>query len=201
MTRNSPRSSALRALMALTPALLVTGIAVALVGGGRASEAAAGAMPTAQSSETPAGAVSATVPSPACLTDDLAGTVTGQPGGAAREATLSLTNTADHTCEIHGWADVALVTPPGDVVRVPTRKLGTAGPAIILAPGAATESRLQWDTCTASGKGCGVGVTFQYIADPDSTGVAADLADLPEADNEGITVKSLRIYPLQPATT
>jgi hypothetical protein len=186
MTRNSPRANVLRAIMALTPALLVTAIAVALVGGGRATEASAGAVPSA-------------TPNPACLTDDLAGMVTGQPGAGAREAALILTNNSGHACEIRGWADVALVTPPGDVVRVPTRKIGTAGPAITLEPDATVWSRLQWDSCTAGRKGCGVGVAFQYIADPDSTGVAADLAELPEADEQGITMKALRIFPLQPA--
>jgi hypothetical protein len=172
--------------MALTPALLVTGVAVALVGGGGATEAAAGAVPFA-------------VPSPACLTDDLAGTVTGQPGSGPREAVLALTNTSGHTCQVRGWADVALVTPPGDVVRVPTRKIGTAGPAIVLEPGAAALAHLQWDSCAAGGARCGVGVAFQFIADPDSTGIAADLAELPEADLDGITMTALRVGPLQAA--
>ncbi|MEU8658780.1 DUF4232 domain-containing protein [Actinoplanes philippinensis] len=138
-------------------------------------------------------------PSPACLTDDLDGTVTGRPGSGPREAVLTLTNTSEHACEIRGWADVALVTPPGDVVRVPTRRIGAEGPAIVLEPGATARSGLQWDTCTAGRAGCGVGVAFQFIADRDSTGVAADVAELPEADEDGITVKALRISPLQAA--
>ncbi|BEL08403.1 hypothetical protein Q0Z83_065940 [Actinoplanes sichuanensis] len=184
MTRNNPRSIALRTFMALTPALLVTGVAVALVGGGRATEASAGAMLPA-------------APSPACLTDDLSGTVTGHGGDRVREAVLSLTNTADHACRIPGWADVALVTPPGEVVRVPTTEIGTAGPAIVLEPGATASSSLQWDTCAAGRKGCGTGVAFQFIVDADSTGTAADVAELPEADGPGITMKALRIGPLQ----
>jgi hypothetical protein len=184
MTRNSPRSIALRTFMALTPALLVTSVAVALVGGGRATEAAAGAVPAAG-------------PSPACLTDDLAGTVTGQPGAGVREAVLSLTNAGARACRIEGWADVALVTPPGDVVKVPTRKVGEAGPAIILEPGATAWSPLEWDACTAGRPACGVGVAWQFIADPDSTGAAADSAGFPEADEEGIAIRALRVGPVQ----
>jgi hypothetical protein len=184
MTRNSPRSIALRTFMALTPALLVTGVAVALVGGGHATEAAAGAVPSAAQA-------------PACLTDDLTGTVTAQPGSGARQAVLSLTNSGDQACRIEGWADVALVTPPGEVVKVPTRKIGTAGPAIVLEPGAAAWSQVEWDSCAAGRAGCGAGVAWQFIADPDSTGVAADSAGFPEADEEGITVEALRVGPLQ----
>jgi hypothetical protein len=184
MTRNSPRSIALRTFMALTPALLVTGVAVALVGGGRATEASAGAMPAA-------------APSPACRTDDLTGTVTGRGGDSVRQAVLSLTNTADHPCQIQGWADVALVTPPGEVVRVPTAEVGTAGPALVLEPGATAASNLEWDTCAEDDKGCGAGVAFQFIVDADSTGAAADVAELPEADGPGITMSALRIGPLQ----
>jgi hypothetical protein len=187
MTRNSPRSIALRTFMALTPALLVTSVAVALVGGGGATEAAAGAVDTA-------------VPGPDCLTDDLAGTVAGQGGSPVREAVLTLTNTAGGACRIQGWADVALVTPPGEIVKVPTRKVGEAGPAIVLQPGDSARSLLQWDSCTAGGRGCGVGVAWQFIADPDSTGVAADSVDLPEADGRGIGIAALRIGSLQAAT-
>jgi hypothetical protein len=186
MTRNSPRATIFRALTALTPALVVTGIAVALVGGGQATEAAAGAVPTPG-------------PNPACLTDDLSGTVTGQPASGVREAMLSLTNNSGRTCQIQGWADVDLVTPPGEIVKVPTRKIGIAGQAIVLEPGATATSRLQWDSCAAGRKGCGVGVGLQFIADPNSTGTATDLLNLPEADLAGITMKALRIGPLQPA--
>ncbi|WP_433794877.1 DUF4232 domain-containing protein [Actinoplanes sp. CA-252034] len=211
MTRNSPRSLALRTFMALTPALLVTGVAVALVGGTRATEAAADAVSTGPSASAvsadpaasagPAEPAASAVPdggsSPACLTDDLAGTVTGRSGSGARQAVLSLTNTSGHACEIRGWADVALVTPPGEVVHVPTLKIGSAGPAIVLAPDATAWSVLQWDVCEAARTGCGVGVGLQYIADPDSTGIAADLAELPEADRSGITMKALRVGPYQ----
>ena len=81
---------------------------------------------------------------------------------------------------------------------MPTRKIRTAGAAIVLQPKAAAWSRLQWDTCRPGRKGCGVGVALQYIIDPESTGEVADLAKVPEADGAGITMKALRVGPLTP---
>ena len=182
------RTAVSRVLMDLTPALLVTAIATGLVGASRAHGASAG--------EKPAAVV-------ACLTDDLTGTVAGRPRRphpGVRDAVLQLTNTSGRTCTVQGWADIALVTPPGELVRVPTRKVGQAVGAtgILLEPQASAWSRVQWDTCDASREGCGVGVALQYIVDPDSTGAVADLTAVPEADRAGITMTAMRVDSLQP---
>ncbi|MDI6099553.1 DUF4232 domain-containing protein [Actinoplanes sp. NEAU-A12] len=190
MTRNT----ASRMLMTLTPALLVGAVAIALVGAGRAGEASAGENPSAP--DVPAAEVS-----PACLTDDLTGTVTGLPRPArpgAREALLSLTNTSGRACRVQGWADIALVTAPGDLVRIPTRQVGQAagGPGILLLPQASAWSRVEWDGCVPGRANCGVGVAWQYIVDPDSTGAVADTIGVPEADQDGVAMSAMRISPL-----
>jgi hypothetical protein len=186
MTRNASRTAIPRPHLVLTATLLVTGVAIGLVGTMRAPEA------------------SAVMAEPTCVTDDLTGTVIGQPrtpNSAVRDAVLQLTNTSGRACQVRGWADIAMVTPPGELVRVPTQKLDQTGAPITLEPEASAWSRLQWDTCEAGREGCQVGVAFQYITDPDSTGTVAEMTAVPEADDAGITMKALRVGPLQPTRT
>jgi len=201
MTRNTGRIAVRRTLMVLAPALLVTAVAIGLVAATRAPGASAGEN-SGRPVAAPAAMPAAVKVVPGCLTDDLTGTVIGRPrsaGSHVRDAVLRLTNTSGRTCRVRGWADIAMVTPPGELVRVPTRKVGqAAGPAeIILKPNANAWSRLQWDTCEAGAMGCGVGVALQYIVDPDSTGAVAETTAVPEADRAGITMKALRVSPLQ----
>ncbi|SDS83398.1 DUF4232 domain-containing protein [Actinoplanes derwentensis] len=189
MTRNAPRGTAARMLMTFPPALLIVAVAVGLVGAPRTSEAAVGETVT-EPSVAPAD----------CLTDDLTGTLIGVPrqaGSGVREAVLQLTNTSTTACQIQGWPEVALVTPPGEVVKVPTEMIGTAAAVIDLEPESSTWSRIQWDVCTADSSGCGVGVALQFIVDPESAGSVAESADVPEADRDGITMTALRVGPFQ----
>jgi hypothetical protein len=146
-----------------------------------------------------AGAAGRTVP--ACLTDGLTATVQGGPGGlrsGTREAVLSLTNISGRACHVRGWADVAMVTAPGELVPVPTRRIGD-GSEVVLEPRAAARSALQWDICEVGRTGCGVGVALQFTVDPESTGSLAELSGVPEADRAGITMKALRVSPLRQA--
>lgn len=194
MTRNALGRSISRQLTLAATALLGVAVAVALVGGARTREAAAGAMPAQP------GAVSGA--DLACLTDDLTGTLIGRPrtaGSSVRNAVLRFTNDSGRACRVQGWADVDLVTPPGDLVKVPTRRIEQAGGAavVVLAPGASAWALVQWDVCVIGRAGCGVGVAVQYIVDPASTGTAADSTEVPEADREGITMKALRVGPFQ----
>jgi uncharacterized protein DUF4232 len=208
MTRNMPRVTAVRALVVLVPA---AAFAVAVVGSVNAGWAATStdAKPATSGSVKPATSTGAKPGTPArpvagCLTDDLAGTVLGQPRVASsgeRKAVLRLTNASGRTCQVRGWPAVAMVTPPGELVPVPTRQVGRGGGVVVLKPGATAWAPIQWDSCDAGRKGCGVGVALQYIVDPDSTGAVADLAGVPEAERDGITMKALRVGPLQPAPT
>jgi hypothetical protein len=173
-------------LLALIATLFVTTVAIGLIAATRAPGASAGV---------------AAVAGPACLTDDLTGTLIGQPGrpgAGVRDAVLRLTNTSGRACQVRGWAELAMVTPPGELVRVPTRKVGQAGGEIVLRPEGSAWSKVQWDTCDPAGARCGVGVALQYLVDPDSTGTVADLTAVPEADRAGITMRALRVGPLQP---
>jgi hypothetical protein len=199
MTRNMPQTAVPRVLMVLAPTLLVAAVAIGFVGATRATGASAG-----ENSGTPAAAaVPAAVKTiPACLTDDLTGTVFGQPRDAhysVRDTVLRLTNTSRRTCQVGGWADIAMVTPPGELVRVPTRKVKQAGGGaeIVLKPQASAWSRVQWDSCDAGRKGCRVGVALQYIVDPDSTGTVADLTAVPEAGRAGLAMTAMRVSPFQ----
>jgi Protein of unknown function (DUF4232) len=206
MTRNTPRSAAPRLLMILAPTLVGAAVVAGLAGPTAAAGApevtavpAAGAPAVAA---VPAAGAPAVAAVSGCLTDDLTGTVYGRPRRAhssVREAVLRLTNTSGRACRVRGWADIAMVTPPGELVRVPTRKVGQAGGGaeIVLKPQASAWSRLQWDTCRPGRPGCGVGVALQYVVDPHSTGTVADLSAVPEAYRAGITMKALRVSPLQ----
>ncbi|GIE35729.1 hypothetical protein Ait01nite_087740 [Actinoplanes italicus] len=196
MTRNAFGRSTSRQLTVATTALLGAAVAVALVGGTRTREASAGAM------STDPGAVSTAGADVDCLTDDLTGTLIGQAraaGSKVRDAVLRLTNDSGRACRVRGWADIDLVTPPGDLVKVPTSRIEQTGgdTVVALTPGASAWALVQWDVCTAGRAGCGVGVTVQYIVDPESTGSAADSAEVPEAEREGITMKALRVGPFQ----
>jgi len=192
MTQKMPRIAVTRPLMVLVPAMLVAAVAIGLVGATQATGASA--------AEKAAPAVVRA--DPACLTDDLTGTLIGRTHdrqSGVRTAVLRLTNTSGRTCRVQGWADLAMVTPPGELVRVPTRKVDQAGGGaeIILTPEAGASSEVQWDTCEAGREGCAVGVALQYIVDPDSTGTVADLTAVPEADRAGITMRALRVGPLR----
>jgi hypothetical protein len=185
MTRNTPPAF-------LTSALLTAAVAIGL---GLAAQTTG-----ASAAQSPGTGSATGEPVPACRTDDLTATVIGQPRTArstTRDAVLRLTNSSGRTCHVQGWADVAMVTAPGDIVPVPTRRIDQAGGDIVLAPAAAVSARLQWDTCDAEDDSCGVGVALQYIVDPESTGTLAELTAVPEADRAGITMTALRIGPLQ----
>ncbi|WP_045744417.1 MULTISPECIES: DUF4232 domain-containing protein [Actinoplanes] len=179
MTRKRPRAS-----MITVPVLLVAAVALGFVGGARATSASA-------EESTPE---DTTVP--ACLTEDLGGTVTGQRSAESgvREALLRLTNTSGRACTVQGSVAISLLTPPGEVVDVPTSRLGQDDGALItLAPEDSAWSRLQWDRCDADAKGCSVGVALQYVADEASAGEVAETIAVPEADAAGITMTALRV--------
>ncbi|WP_430790503.1 DUF4232 domain-containing protein [Actinoplanes sp. G11-F43] len=193
MTRNKPRNTAARMLMALTPAMLVGGVATALVAGPRGAEAVAG--------ETTTTVAPVIVPVD-CLTEDLTGTVIGQDGSATtgpRTALLKLTNTSGQACQVHGWAEVAMVTPPGELVEVPTTMTGTGtADVFVVEPDASAWALLEWDRCASTNDGCDVGVALQFSVDPEADGSVADPEKLPEADGDGITMTALRVGPLRP---
>lgn len=180
--------------MAITPALLVVAVAIGIAGGTRATGASAAVTPA-----IPAAAKTV----PACTTDDLTGTLFGQPRdphSTVRAAVLRLTNTSDRACQVKGWADIAMVTPPGDLVKVPTRKVTQpeGGAKITLEPQRNAWTRVEWDMCDATRNGCGVGVALQYTVDSESTGAVADTTGIRDAD---FTMKALRISPFQPTRT
>lgn len=186
MTRHTTRGTTARTLMTFSPALLGAAVVIGLVGVPQTSEAAAG------------GTTTAPVTTPVdCLTDDLTGTlieVPGPAGATIREAVLQLTNTSGRTCQVQGWAEVALVTPPGEVLAVPTRMIGTAASVIDLQPENSTWSRIEWDTCTDGDSGCGTGVALQFIVDP---GAAGSVAEPAEPTEDALSMAAMRVGPFQ----
>ena len=193
MNRNMPRVTTVRALVLLAPVLAFAAVAIGHAGVGWAGTPAAGEV------AAPPAAIAAPVAD--CLTDDLAGTVFGLPGTArsgVREAVLRLTNSG-RTCQVTGRPMVAMVTPPGELVVVPTAGIGEGAGVVVLKPGASAWARIQWDTCEAGRKGCRVGVALQYIVDPAATGAVADSSSVPEADRDGITMTAMRVGPLRAA--
>ena len=192
MNRNMPRVTTVRALVLLAPVLAFAAVAIGHAGVGWAGTPAGGEV------AAPPAVIAA--PVAGCLTDDLAGTVFGLPGTGrpgVRDAVLRLTNSG-RTCQVTGRPKVAMVTPPGELVVVPTAGIGEGAGVVVLKPGASAWARIQWDTCEAGRKGCRVGVALQYIVDPASTGAVADSSSVPEADRDGITMTALRVGPLRP---
>lgn len=102
-----------------------------------------GAVSTAAGRPPAGGAASSTERCHTSMLD--VGLRAGHPGAGQRYADLTLTNSSDRTCRIHGYPGLQLVgdnsTPlPTDVVR------NTAHPAhtVVLAPGESASTTLHW---------------------------------------------------------
>ena len=133
-----------------------------------------------------------------CGTDDLSGTIIGntrRPVRGVWMATMRLTNVSARTCRVEGWPEVALVTPPGDLVPIAVHTVNEPGAAtpVDVRPRASAWAGLRWRVCHATARGCGAGVALQFTVDPQADGIAAGFEDFPAAEKDGLTMRSLQV--------
>ncbi|WP_433794762.1 DUF4232 domain-containing protein [Actinoplanes sp. CA-252034] len=139
-----------------------------------------------------------------CTTKDVAVTITAQPGDDPRvqRGLVAVTNTAKQSCTVRGWLTITLVNAADQPVDVPTETVEEPGPDVdvTLKPGTTAFAGIKWTACDKSDAACNVGNTIRFNLTKAATGPAAKLDGFPAAEKSGITMKSLQIGSLQPAT-
>jgi hypothetical protein len=211
----------MRALKTVVPGLvLLTALAACGESGGDTTGAAPASGGASAGATTPAGTTPTTGTASAtpaagtggpknggksvCGTQDVAVTITAQPGGDAtiQRGLVAVTNTAERACTVRGWLSITLVNAADEPVGVPTRTVEEPGPAedIEIRPGATAFAGIKWTVCDKADADCGVGNTIRYSLTRSTNGSAAKLDGFPAAEKSGITMKSLLIGTLQPAT-
>jgi hypothetical protein len=140
----------------------------------------------------------------ACKTQDVAVTITAQPGDdpAVQRGLVAVTNTAKQACTVHGWLSITLINAANQPAGVPSRTVEEPGPPedIEIKPGTTAFAGIKWTTCDKADTTCGVGNTIRYSLTKTTNGPVAKLDGFPSAETSGITMKSLQIGTLQPAT-
>ncbi|GIF38666.1 DUF4232 domain-containing protein [Actinoplanes xinjiangensis] len=207
----------MRALTTVVPGLVLL---TALAACGSSGGDTAGSAPASTGATTPAGTPTASgttsaapAQSPggsagggksACGTQDVAVTITAQPGGdtTVRRGLVAVTNTAKSACTLRGWLFVTLVNAANEPVGPPAETVEEPGPAqdIEIRPGTTAFAGLKWTACDKADSACHVGNTIRYSLTKSTDGPAAKLDGFPAPEKSGITMKSLLIGSLQPAT-
>jgi hypothetical protein len=209
----------MRALKTVVPGLvLLTALAACGGSGGDTTTAAPTSTGATTGAATPAGTTpAATSAAPAtstggaktggksvCGTQDVAVTITAQPGEdkTIQRGLVAVTNTAGRACTVRGWLSITLVNAADEPVSVPTRTVEEPGPAeaIEIRPGTTAFAGIKWTVCDKADANCGVGNTIRYSLTRSTNGPVAKLDGFPAAERSGITMKSLLIGTLQPAT-
>ncbi|BEL08453.1 hypothetical protein Q0Z83_066440 [Actinoplanes sichuanensis] len=139
-----------------------------------------------------------------CRTEDVGVTITLQPNGTAttQRGLVAVTNTSKKACTVHGYLFLTLVNAADEPVDVPVKTVEEPGPPVAfeIKPGTTAFAGTKWAVCDKSDSDCGVGNTIRYSLAKATTGPAAKLDGFPAAEKSGITMKSLEIGSLQPAT-
>ncbi|MEU8658550.1 DUF4232 domain-containing protein [Actinoplanes philippinensis] len=139
-----------------------------------------------------------------CAVKDVAVTITAQPGDdpKVQRGLVAVTNTAKQACTLRGWLTITLVNAADEAVDVPTETVPEPGPEVDvdLKPGTTGFAGIKWTTCDKSETSCGAGNTIRFNLTKSTTGPAAKLDGFPAATKSDITMKSLQIGSLQPAT-
>jgi Protein of unknown function (DUF4232) len=202
----------MRALETIAPGLVLLSVLAACGDSGDSpAPTGAGATTAASVPATAAGGATPAKPSDgpgtsgaACTTKDVEVTITAQPGGSAttQRGLVAVTNTAKQPCTLNGWLTITLVNAADEPVGVPTETVEEPGPAedVTIPPGTTAFAGIKWAACDKADADCGVGNTIRYDLRKSKTGPAAKLDGFPDAEKSGITMKSLQIGSLQPAT-
>jgi hypothetical protein len=193
----------MRVLKTAVPGLVLLAALAACGESGTDAEPTAAA-PASSATEAPSASAipetSAAASTAACRTGDVEVSITAQPN--APKGLVAVTNKAGETCTVNGWLTVTLVNAADEPVDVPTRKVEQpGGPVDIeLAPGRSAFAGIKWATCDKGDSSCGVGNTIRYDLGESAEGPAAELEGFPAGEQSGITMKSLEVGTLQPAT-
>ena len=141
---------------------------------------------------------------PACRNDDVAAEITLQPDRAdgVQRGLVALRNASDAPCRVEGHASISLRNAADEVVEVPTDEVDEPGPAapITLKPGTNAFAGIKWTPCDKADPTCGAGNTLSFNLQASTDGPPAKLLDFPAPEKSAITMKSLKVGTLQPAT-
>jgi hypothetical protein len=139
-----------------------------------------------------------------CGNDGVEVTVTLQPdrGDGAARGLVAVTNTGKRPCQVEGRAVISLTNAADEVVSVPTKKVNEPGAAmaITLQPGRSAFQGIKWVPCDKGDATCPTGNGLRFSVHGSANGPGAKLSGFPRAESSGITMRSLRIGTLQPAT-
>ncbi|MBM2617047.1 DUF4232 domain-containing protein [Actinoplanes sp. LDG1-06] len=154
------------------------------------------AQPSTSASSRPAGAP--------CTNEDVAVEITLQPDrkDGAQRALVALTNKSDSDCGVNGRAAISLRNAADEVVDVPTKEVNQPGAAvpIMLKSGSSAFQGIKWTPCDKGDTTCGAGNTLSFNLQASTDGPAAKLINFPAPEKSNITMKSLQVGTLQPAT-
>ncbi|WP_170208307.1 DUF4232 domain-containing protein [Couchioplanes caeruleus] len=166
--------------------------------------------------EAPAGAPAVTrtepsVPSasPAvrpCRNSDVRVSVAAQNDNAAetstRKAIVSVVNESATACRVDGRVTIQLYDAADEAVPVPTQGVDQPGPAaeIVLRPGNAAFQGIKWQACDLAAADCPAGNTLRGSLGTSSPGVVAVLEGFSSPQGHHITMRTLQLGTLQPAT-
>lgn len=110
-----------------------------------------------------------------CHTSMLDGSLQqGSPGAGQRYAQLSLRNTGDQACTIHGYSGLQLVGSNGQALPTDVNRVPGQGPETVrLAPGEATSATLHWGVVPTGDEPttgpCGYQPSRMLVIPPDET--------------------------------
>jgi hypothetical protein len=164
------------------------------------------ATPPATSPATPAAPVDGGTPAaaPACTTADIKVTLTEQPQrreGDSRMALVHLANVSSRTCNVGGWPVITLVNAANEAVTVPTKNVAEPGESVPadLAPGGGAFAGIKWTICDKAAAECPTGNTIKVGLTKGGPLVVAALEGFPNAEQSGLTFKSLQVGTIQPS--
>jgi hypothetical protein len=135
-----------------------------------------------------------------CTTADLKADLTKQDFGDV--ALLTLTNAAKQACTLNGWADVRVLDPTGGPVDIPTTKVDQPGPPVevVLEPQHSAFAGIKWKACDKRSASCQAGNGIEVVPPGGAGYVDVDLVGFPEPEKVNLTMASIQIGSLQPAT-
>ncbi|MBU2663427.1 DUF4232 domain-containing protein [Actinoplanes bogorensis] len=170
------------------------------------------AVPAAATTTTPSSAPASPSPSSVpsrepgapCTNDDLSVEITLQPDrkDGAQRGLVAVTNKSDSDCGVNGRASISLRNAADEVVDVPTKEVNQPGKAIpiMLKSGSSAFEGIKWVPCDKGDATCGAGNTLSFNLQASTDGPPAKLIDFPAPEKSAITMKSLQVGTLQPAT-
>ncbi|MBL7262090.1 DUF4232 domain-containing protein [Paractinoplanes lichenicola] len=149
-------------------------------------------------------AASTRAPGAPCTNDDVSVEITLQPArdDGAQRGLVAVTNKSDSDCGVNGRAAISLRNAADEVVDVPAKDVDQPGAAvpIMLKAGSSAFQGIKWVPCDKGDATCGAGNSLSFNLQASTDGPAAKLIGFPAPEKSNITMKSLQVGTLQPAT-